>query len=130
MLAARCHDGETGLPFVLAADLLRTALAIRPDLPDMLPAQTAAMAGRLVPALAASQPDSAAPPLDSPVAVTRLYAAIADTLRGGGGRGPTAARGPARAVVWWRTCTGPTAPRSACSPTWCAGSPTGRCCSC
>ena len=59
MLAARCHDGETGLPFVLAADLLRTALAIRPDLPDTLPAQTAAMAGRLVPALAASHPDSA-----------------------------------------------------------------------
>jgi len=81
VLAARCHDGETGLPFVLAADLLRTALAIRPDLPGTLPAQTAAMAGRLVPALAASQPDSAAPALDSPVAVTRLYAAIADTLR-------------------------------------------------
>ena len=81
VLAARCHDGETGLPFMLAADLLRTALAIRPDLPETLPAQTAAMAGRLVPALAASQPDSAAPALDSPVAVTRLYAAIADTLR-------------------------------------------------
>ena len=89
VLAARCHDGETGLPFVLAADLLRTALAIRPDLPRTLPAQTAAMAGRLVPALAASQPDSAAPALDSPLAVTRLYAAIADTLRaatGGPGR--------------------------------------------
>ena len=85
VLAARCHDGETGLPFVLAADLLQTALAIRPDLPDTLPAQTAAMAGRLVPALAASQPDSGAPALDSPVAVTRLYAAIADTLRAAAG---------------------------------------------
>jgi DNA-binding SARP family transcriptional activator len=81
VLAARCHDGETALPFVLAADLLRTALAVRPDLPDVLPAQTAAMAGRLVPALAAAHPDSVAPALDSPVAVTRLYAAIADTLR-------------------------------------------------
>jgi DNA-binding SARP family transcriptional activator/tetratricopeptide (TPR) repeat protein len=80
VLATRSHDGETALPFVLAADLLRTALAIRPDLPDVLPAQTAAMAGRLVPALAAAQPDSAAPALDSPVAVTRLYGAIADTL--------------------------------------------------
>jgi len=80
VLATRCHDGETALPFVLAADLLRTALAVRPDLPDVLPAQTAAMAGRLVPALAAAQPDSAAPALDSPVAVTRLYGAIADTL--------------------------------------------------
>ena len=81
VLAARCHDGETALPFVLAADLLRTALAVRPDLPEVLPAQTAAMAGRLVPALAAAHPDSVAPALDSPVAVTRLYAAIADTLR-------------------------------------------------
>ncbi len=80
MLAARCHDGETALPFVLAADLLRTALVVRPDLPHVLPAQTAAMAGRLVPALATAHPDSVAPALDSPVAVTRLYAAIADTL--------------------------------------------------
>ena len=87
VLAARSHDGETGLPFVLAADLLRTALAIRPDLPATLPAQTAAMAGRLVPALAASYPDAAAPPLDSPVAVTRLYAAIADTLQAAAGAG-------------------------------------------
>ncbi len=34
-----------------------------------------------MPALAAAQPDTAAPALDSPVAVTRLYAAIADILR-------------------------------------------------
>jgi DNA-binding SARP family transcriptional activator/tetratricopeptide (TPR) repeat protein len=104
VLAARCHDGETALPFVLAADLLRTALAIRPDLPEVLPAQTAAMAGRLVPTLAAAHPDSVAPALDSPVAVTRLYAAIADTLRaatqGGGAPGAAAdTRGPAGVVV-------------------------------
>jgi DNA-binding SARP family transcriptional activator/tetratricopeptide (TPR) repeat protein len=119
VLAARCHDGETALPFVLAADLLRTALAIRPDLPEVLPPQTAAMAGRLVPALAAAHPDSVAPALDSPVAVTRLYAAIADTLRaatqgggapgaagsggaGSGAAGPGAAadtQGPAGVVV-------------------------------
>ena len=92
VLAARCHDGETALPFVLAADLLRTALAIRPDLPDVLPAQTAAMAGRLVPALAAAHPEEAAPALDSPVAVTRLYAAIADTLLAAAGSGCRRAR--------------------------------------
>jgi DNA-binding SARP family transcriptional activator/tetratricopeptide (TPR) repeat protein len=98
VLAARCHDGETALPFVLAADLLRTALAVRPDLPEVLPAQTAAMAGRLVPALAAAHPDSVAPALDSPVAVTRLYAAIADTLLAAT-RGGANAGGPAGVVV-------------------------------
>jgi DNA-binding SARP family transcriptional activator len=105
VLGARCHDGETALPFVLAADLLRTALAVRPDLPEVLPAQTAAMAGRLVPALAAAHPDSVAPALDSPVAVTRLYAAIADTLLAAAGgsasvdAGSAAMSGPAGAVV-------------------------------
>ena len=93
-----CHDGETGLPFVLAADLLRTALAIRPELPDALPAQTAAMAGRLVPALAASDSAApAAPPVDSPMAVTRLYAAITDTLRATAT--PQAPAGPPGIVV-------------------------------
>src|SRR5271154_3049856 len=99
VLAARCHDGETTLPFVLAADLLRTALAVRPDLPDVLPAQTAAMAGRLVPALAAAHPDSVAPALDSPVAVTRLYAAIADTLRAATQGADTDTKGAAGVVV-------------------------------
>ena len=101
VLAARCHDGETTLPFVLAADLLRTALAVRPDLSDVLPAQTAAMAGRLVPALAAAHPDSVAPALDSPVAVTRLYAAIADTLRTAtlGADADADTKGPAGVVV-------------------------------
>jgi DNA-binding SARP family transcriptional activator/tetratricopeptide (TPR) repeat protein len=99
VLAARCHDGETALPFVLAADLLRTALAVRPDLPGVLPAQTAAMAGRLVPALAAAHPDSVAPALDSPVAVTRLYAAIADTLLAATGDGVADAQRPAGVIV-------------------------------
>ena len=134
VLAARCHDGETALPFVLAADLLRTALAVRPDLPGVLPAQTAAMAGRLVPALAAAHPDSVAPALDSPVAVTRLYAAIADTLLAATARVPPrrqpAPPGARPGWSWWRTCTGRTARRSGCSPTWCGGWPTGRCCWC
>jgi DNA-binding SARP family transcriptional activator len=99
VLAARCHDGETALPFVLAADLLRIALAVRPDLPDVLPAQTAAMAGRLVPALAAAHPESVAPALDSPVAVTRLYAAIADTLLTATKGPASVAEGPAGVVV-------------------------------
>ncbi|MFZ0166331.1 MAG: tetratricopeptide repeat protein, partial [Trebonia sp.] len=80
VLVARCHDGESALPFVLAADLLRSALNVCPDLPDLLPAQTIAMAGRLVPGLADVQQDPRSPALDSPAAVARMYAAIADTL--------------------------------------------------
>jgi DNA-binding SARP family transcriptional activator len=80
VLAARCHDGESELPFVLAADLLRTALSVCPELPARLPAHTAAMTGRLCPELAADYPDDLAP-LDSPMALTRLYGAIGEALR-------------------------------------------------
>jgi DNA-binding SARP family transcriptional activator len=80
VLAARCHDGESELPFVLAADLLRTALSVCPELPARLPAHTAAMTGRLCPELAADYPDTPAP-LDSPMALTRLYGAIGEALR-------------------------------------------------
>jgi DNA-binding SARP family transcriptional activator len=80
VLAARCHDGESELPFALAADLLRTALSVSPELPSRLPAHTAAMTGRLCPELAADYPDAPAP-LDSPMALTRLYGAIGEALR-------------------------------------------------
>ena len=131
VLVARCHDGESALPFVLAADLLRSALNVCPELPDLLPAQTIAMAGRLVPGLADVQQDPRSPALDSPAAVARMYAAIADTLRvaaGAPARGGNGQRRPAASSPW-RTCTGPTIPRWACSPTWSAGSRAGRCCS-
>ena len=110
VLAGRCHDGESGLPFVLAADLLAVALSVCPELPARLPAHTAAMTGRLCPGLAADYPDDVAP-LDSPLALTRLYGAIAEALpgrgrrnagqrRGGPGRGRALGRravpGPAR----------------------------------
>ncbi len=96
VLAARCHDGESELPFVLAADLLRTALSVAPDLPARLPAHTAAMTGRLCPGLAADYPDTPAP-LDSPMALTRLYAAIGEVLQAAASPGP--ARRPAGVVV-------------------------------
>ena len=80
MLVSRCHDGEGELPFVAAADLLRTALSVCPELPARLPAHTAAMTGRLCPELAVDYPDDPAP-LDSPMALARLYGAIADALR-------------------------------------------------
>jgi DNA-binding SARP family transcriptional activator len=80
VIAGRCHEGEENLPFVLAADLLRGCLAARPDLPAALSADTAGLVGRLVPRLAAAHPDVPRPALDSPVAVTRMYAAIAETL--------------------------------------------------
>jgi DNA-binding SARP family transcriptional activator/tetratricopeptide (TPR) repeat protein len=117
VVAGRCHEGEEGLPFVLAADLLRGCLAARPDLPTALPADTAGLVGRLVPRLAAAHPDVPRPALDSPVAVTRMYAAIAETLaaavgpalppgsgvtadRGAAARpAPAAARSPALVLV-------------------------------
>jgi len=98
VLAARCHDGETGLPFVLAADLLAVALSVCPELPARLPAHTAAMTGRLCPGLAADYPDDVAP-LDSPLALTRLYGAIAETLRAAAAPGPGAAGGPGGVVL-------------------------------
>ncbi len=91
VIAGRCHEGEEALPFVLAADLLRGCLSVRPDLPEVLSADTAALVGRLVPRLATAHPEVARPPLDSPVAVTRMYAAIAEAL--------AAALGPGRPDV-------------------------------
>jgi DNA-binding SARP family transcriptional activator/tetratricopeptide (TPR) repeat protein len=107
VLVARCHDGESALPFVLAADLLRSALNVCPELPDLLPAQTIAMAGRLVPGLAEVQQDPRSPALDSPAAVARMYAAIADTLRvaagapaqGGNRQGGNGQRRPAGVIA-------------------------------
>ncbi len=90
MLVSRCHDGESELPFVAAADLLRTALSVCPELPARLPAHTAAMTGRLCPELAVDYPDDPAP-LDSPMALARLYGAIGEALRTAatpGGSGP------------------------------------------
>jgi len=81
VLAARCHDGESTLPFAAAADLLRAALSVCPDLPARLPGHAAAMAGRLAPELAVAYRDTPAPPLDSPVALTRLYGAIGQALQ-------------------------------------------------
>lgn len=80
VLAGRCHDGESELPLVVATDLLRTALSVCPELPARLPAHTAAMTGRLCPELAADYPDDLAP-LDSPMALARLYGAIGEALR-------------------------------------------------
>jgi DNA-binding SARP family transcriptional activator/tetratricopeptide (TPR) repeat protein len=99
VLIGRCHDGEETLPFVLAADLLRGCLAARPELPEILPAATAALVGRLVPSLAAAHPDLASPALDSPGAVTRMYAAIAETLTAVAGRAGESGSGPADIVV-------------------------------
>ena len=80
VVAGRCHDGESGLPFALSADLLRSAASASPDLPGRLPAHVAAMIGRLSPELAVAHRDVPEPPLSSPEALTRMYAALAMTL--------------------------------------------------
>jgi DNA-binding SARP family transcriptional activator len=81
VLRGRCHDGESGLPFALTADLLRSAGAASPDLPARLPSHVAVTVGRLAPELAAEQPNAPAPALSSPLALARLYAAIRTTFQ-------------------------------------------------
>jgi tetratricopeptide (TPR) repeat protein len=80
VMHGRCHDGESGLPFALAADLLRAAGSASPGLAARLPAHVAAMAGRLAPELAEQAPEQAAP-LSSPMDLARLYAAIRTTFQ-------------------------------------------------
>jgi len=79
VMHGRCHDGESGLPFALAADLLRSAGSADPGLAARLPAHVAAMVGRLAPELADTGPEQ--PPLASPMALARLYAAIRATFQ-------------------------------------------------
>ena len=81
VLRGRSHDGESGLPFALTADLLRAAGAASPDLPSRLPSHVAITVGRLAPELAAEQPNAPAPALSSPLALARLYAAIRTTFQ-------------------------------------------------
>ena len=81
VLRGRCHDGESGLPFALTADLLRSAGAASPGLPARLPGHVAVTVGRLAPELAAEQPGVPAPALSSPLALARLYAAIRTTFQ-------------------------------------------------
>jgi DNA-binding SARP family transcriptional activator len=81
VLRGRCHDGESGLPFALTADLLRSAGAASHDLPVRLPGHVAVMVGRLAPELAAEQPNAAPPALSGPLALARLYAAIRTTFQ-------------------------------------------------
>jgi DNA-binding SARP family transcriptional activator/tetratricopeptide (TPR) repeat protein len=80
VIASRCHDGESGLPFALSADLLRAAASACPDLPGRLPAHVTAMVGRLVPELGPAHPGGPEPPLSGPLALTRMYSAMAATL--------------------------------------------------
>jgi DNA-binding SARP family transcriptional activator/tetratricopeptide (TPR) repeat protein len=94
VLHGRCHDGETGLPFALATDLLRSAASASPGLADRLPAHVAAMVGRLAPELAEPGPGQP-PPLSSQVALARLYGAIRATFQLAAG----VTGGPAGTVV-------------------------------
>ena len=96
VIAGRCHDGESGLPFALSADLLRAATSACPDLAGRLPAHVTAMVARLVPELGPAHPGAPEPPLSGPLALTRMYAAMAATLLAAA---RPAASGPAGAVL-------------------------------
>jgi len=91
IMSARCHDGEAGLEFALATDLLRSALAARPGLPARVAPHDAAMAARLLPELAADREPGERRwherPLSGPADLARLYSAVAATLLAAAGPG-------------------------------------------
>jgi DNA-binding SARP family transcriptional activator len=80
VVVARGHEGESGLPYITVADVLRAAGAIRPDLAAQLTPGVAMEVSRLAPELAPGT--SATPPaVASSAGLARLYSAIAATLR-------------------------------------------------
>ena len=76
----RGHEGETDLPYVVIADLLRVTGAARPELARRLPHPVRLEVSRLVPDLASTRPASA-PAMAGAAGLARLYAAIAATLK-------------------------------------------------
>ncbi len=90
VLADRCHDGESGRPFVLAADLLTVALSVCPELPARLAEQA------LGKARAAGGPADALPLAQEALALGRelgdqhrlaaLHTNLADPLHAAGQR--------------------------------------------
>ena len=83
-LAARCYVGEANLAYGPFVEALGGAIRRRGDLEETLggvPANQISEAARLVPELAAGRSDlPPAPPLDSPGAQSRFFAAIGDVL--------------------------------------------------
>ncbi|MGC1183909.1 MAG: tetratricopeptide repeat protein [Candidatus Dormiibacterota bacterium] len=80
VVVARGHDGESGVPYIVLADLLRAAAAAHPRLAQVLPRSVALEVGRLVPQLAPPDRDATSA-VAGPAGLTRLFAAIAATLR-------------------------------------------------
>ncbi|MGH7608600.1 MAG: ATP-binding protein [Candidatus Dormibacteria bacterium] len=79
LVRVRGHDGESGITYSLAVDILAACLAARPDLPRLLPGRVALEAARLLPELA-PRSRSHPVPLDSAAALARLYGSVAETV--------------------------------------------------
>ncbi|MDQ1709367.1 MAG: hypothetical protein QOG49_752, partial [Frankiaceae bacterium] len=79
VVVVRCHDGEQGLAFGVLADLLRAARLVSTGADDLLPAWSRELR-RILPELAAGSADDS-PPLDSPGAQARFFAAVVEALR-------------------------------------------------
>ena len=89
----RCHEGEEGLAFGVVADLLRTVLGADAETFAQLPQGWQREVARLVPELAPIRGLPEPPPLDSPGAQSRFYAALVASMSwspGHGSRGPAA----------------------------------------
>ncbi len=79
VVQVRGHDGEGGITYSLAVDLLRGCVALRPDLSERISPIAAREASRLLPELCPQErPDQGG--LRSVAALARLYGAVAETV--------------------------------------------------
>jgi DNA-binding SARP family transcriptional activator/predicted ATPase len=82
LLIARCHDGEADLPYVVIADVLRSARAGAPERTADLPSSIRQELSRLVPEFA-ERPRRSEPTgrLAAHSGLVRFYAAVVDALQ-------------------------------------------------
>jgi DNA-binding SARP family transcriptional activator len=95
-VSIRAHHGESTLTYAVATDILNACLAHRPELASELRPHLVSETSRLLPEL---RPHGHRPAsgVESPAALTRLYAALSETIATA--LAPTARPGPAGVLV-------------------------------
>jgi hypothetical protein len=95
-VSVRAHHGEATLTYAVATDILNTCLAHRPELASELRPHLVSETSRLLPELRPYKHRPAAG-VESPAALTRLYAALTETIATG--LAPAPGPGPAGLLV-------------------------------